>query len=361
MKRITAIILSAVMLLCAAFAGAESSQEKVTIGTLSINGEFTLQCGIPEGYTLRPIEVGADHVYAALISEDPQAPVMQVSVVYDEQYSDVERLNDLDQEALELLEETYIVDDPEVEITYGETGYGTLLLIARHETDTLDFITFFSIYKGYCVEFALVPGQNAEDKNLTDDQLGICVDFLTEMDFVPGIIPMNNKMAVAGLKFVTNLSDYNPETNTLTAEVMHGVPLPEAQAEALKAGDTLTAGRFETEITSISTEEDGYILINDGIELRRYGDEYHIYIDNEEYIETYMTLELEVPDALTFEDGIDRETGEPVDQPIRYGAEEFRAMLEADDAPGFASNNVWVTFDEQGDMLIVEREYSEAQ
>ena len=361
MKRITAIILSAVMLLCFAFAAAEGSPEKVTIGTLSINGEFTLQCGIPEGYTPIPLDVGVDHVYAALTTEDPNAPVMQLSVVYDEQYADVGRMNELDQEALELLEQTYIDDDPEVEITYGETGLGTLLLVARHETDTLDYITFFSIYQGYCVEFALVPGQYAEDRNLTDEQLSICIDFLTDMDFIPGIIPMNSKLAVADMKFVTNLTDYNAETNTVTAEVMHGIPLPQAQVEALQAGDTLTAGQFEAEITSISSEEDGYILINDEIELRLFGDDYHIYIDNEEYIEPYVTLELEVSDTVTFEDYIDAATGEAIDDPVRYTAEEFRAMLEANEAPGFASDNVWVTFDEAGEMLSAEREYSEAQ
>ena len=50
MKKIIAIILGLAMLLCAVSVTAEGTQEKVTIGTVSINGAFTLQCGIPEGY-----------------------------------------------------------------------------------------------------------------------------------------------------------------------------------------------------------------------------------------------------------------------------------------------------------------------
>ena len=49
MKKLIAVILSLMMMLCAVSAMAESTN-KVKIGTVSINGEFTLQCGIPEGY-----------------------------------------------------------------------------------------------------------------------------------------------------------------------------------------------------------------------------------------------------------------------------------------------------------------------
>ena len=146
MKKLIAIALSLVMLFCSAFALAESN-DKVTLGTISINGEFTLQCGLPEGYTPVPLVVSQDQIIAKIQSEDPQAPVMMLSIAFDETYSDVDRMNDLSSDDLAILEQTYIVDDPEVEITYGETGLGTLLLIARHQTDTQDFISFLSVYK----------------------------------------------------------------------------------------------------------------------------------------------------------------------------------------------------------------------
>ena len=361
MKKVIAMILGLAMLLCAASAMAEDSGDKVTIGTVSINGAFTLQCGLPEGYSPVPVSISAQQIVAVIKSEDPNAPVMHLSVAYDEKYWDVDRMNDLDQEELEQLEQTYIDDDPEVEITDGETGYGTLLLIARHETDTMDYISFFSIYKGYCVEFVLAPSGSAEDKNLTEDQLMVSVKFLTDLDFIPAGISANGKQAVAGMKFITNLSDYDPETNTVTAQVMHAVPLPEATVDALQVGDKLVAGQFAEEIETLEKTEDGDILVNDYIELRKYGDEYHIYCYELEYIEAYVTLRLEVPDTLTVEDNIDSATGEPLEEPVTYTVDEFRAMLAAEASPDFATDNTWVTFDENGEMLAVERVYSPAQ
>ena len=185
MKKITAILLSLMLLLSAAALG-EAADEKLTLGTISINGEFTLRCGIPEGYEYTPIYAGQEQVIAMFSSrEDPQAPSMMLSVAFDETYSDVDRMNDLDEEALALLEQTYIEDDPEVEITTGETGYGTLLMIAKHDTEDMDYLAFLSIYKGYFVEFVLIPSETAEDKNLTEDQMRVSIDFLTELDFVP--------------------------------------------------------------------------------------------------------------------------------------------------------------------------------
>ena len=139
MKKIIAIILGLAMLLCAVSAMAE---DKVTLGTVSINGAFRLQSALPEGYKITPLTVTPEQYVALISSEDPAKPAMQLSIAFDEQYADVERLNDMDDEALALLEQSFIDNDPEVEITYGETGYGTRVLVAKHDTEEVDFILF---------------------------------------------------------------------------------------------------------------------------------------------------------------------------------------------------------------------------
>ena len=54
MKKILSMILSLMLLLGCVSAMAEAGENdisaKVSLGTVSINGAFTLQCGIPEGY-----------------------------------------------------------------------------------------------------------------------------------------------------------------------------------------------------------------------------------------------------------------------------------------------------------------------
>ncbi len=361
MKKMIALVLGLAMLLCAVSVTAEETREKQTLGVVSINGAFSLKCELPDNYETIPVSVMPEHVITLIKSSDPNAPIMTLSVAYDEQYYDVERMNDLDQEAMALLEQTFIDADPEVEITYRETGYGTRLLVARHDTDSMDYISFFSIYKGYCVEFVLWPSDTAEDRNLTEDQVNACIRFLTELDFIPAGGVIDGKQAVAGQTLITNLTDFDAETSTVTGTVMHSVPLPAAQVEALRVGDTLTAGQFSEEIQSLEKTEEGDILINGETELRKDGDEYRIYTYELEYIEAYVTMRLEITDSLVVRDNINKDTGEPLDEPVTYTADEFRAMLAAGSYPDFATDNTWVTFDENGEMVLVERVYSPAQ
>ena len=73
----------------------------------------------------------------------------------------------------------------EVSITYKETGYGTKLLIARETGSDTDFVDILAIYKGYFIEFNMTPNPKAASQTLTDAQIQICIDFLTDVDFNP--------------------------------------------------------------------------------------------------------------------------------------------------------------------------------
>ena len=356
MKKLIAVILSIMMVLCAVSAMAESTG-KVTIGTVSINGEFTLQCGIPEGYEPVPGQVTPSQVTAVIRSQDPNAPIMQLSVAFDEKYSDVERMNDLTEEELAQLEGTYVEDDPIVEITYGETGYGTLLLVARHETEEMDYISFFSIYKGYCVEFVLAPSMTAEDKNLTEEQLRLSVDFLTDLDFIPANTPVVNQKTIAGQSFTTNLTEYNAEDNTVKAEVKRPIHLDTEVLDSLEEGDLLTIGQEVIQVETLERDEFGAV-VNGEIDLTREEDYVRVSSFEHEYMDTIATLTLEIPENMVFVDGINPETGEMLEEPTEHTAAEFTAMLAAGGYPDFASDNVTVTFDDDGNMVRAERFYT---
>ena len=364
MKKIIAVILSLAMLLCAASVMAEATQTKTTLGSVSINGAFTLQCGIPEGYELAVVSpesgsvtANTDQMIAVFQSQDPQAPVMMLSIAYDEQYSDVDRMNDLSQEDLDRLEETYIEEDPEVEITYGETGYGTLLLIARHETEDMDYIAFFSIYKGYCVEFVLIPSEQAEDKNLTAEQLQLCVQFLTDVDFIPGIIPADGSR-VSGQTFTANVTDYKAETNEIELELKREIILDAEEIKALQEGDILTIGAEEITVETLQAIDEETITVNDEYELRISGDEARAYLYEHEYMETFATILVPVEDDLVFLDGIDPESGEILDQPTEHTAAEFIGMLTQENTVAFDADNISATFDDEGRLITLERFYT---
>ena len=158
--------------------------ESARIGKLDVNGEFTLQCKIPEGYSLQVISARGSKIIATLVSEDKTRPQMMLTVAFNEMYAGVDRMNDLSGEEMETLKKSFS-DVNDVEFSDGETSHGTKLLIVREVGEDTDFVTFFSVYKGYCVEFVLSPNVDADDQTLTDAQIQTCIDFLSDLDFVP--------------------------------------------------------------------------------------------------------------------------------------------------------------------------------
>ena len=160
---------------------APAANSKESLGSLTVNGEFALECRLPEGYEIRVVNMRNTKVVASVTSKDATKPVMYLSIAYNEMYSGVDRLNDLNADDLKALEETFTQMN-DVEITYRETAYGTKLMVARERGNDTDFVDFFTVYKGYNVEFNVTPG--AEAKELTDEQIKICIDFLTDLDFV---------------------------------------------------------------------------------------------------------------------------------------------------------------------------------
>ena len=154
------------------------------LGSLNVNGEFDLTCKLPEDYSLSVVNVRGDKIIASVLSEDMTKPQMYLSIAYDETYGDVERMNDLSAEDLAVLEGTF-EDMNDVEITYRETGYGTKLLIARETGTDTDFVDILAIYKGYFIEFNMTPNPKAAVQTLTDQQVRMCIDFLTDVDFNP--------------------------------------------------------------------------------------------------------------------------------------------------------------------------------
>ena len=154
------------------------------LGSLNVNGEFDLTCKLPDGYELQVVNMRGDKIIASVLSSDMTKPQMYLSIAYDETYGDVERMNDLSDEELAVLEDTF-KDMNEVSITYKETGYGTKLLIARETGSDTDFVDILAIYKGYFIEFNMTPNPKAASQTLTDTQIQMCIDFLTDVDFNP--------------------------------------------------------------------------------------------------------------------------------------------------------------------------------
>ena len=163
----------------------EKKDGKEKLGKLNVNGEFELTCKIPENYRIQTVDMRGETIIATVISDDVNKPEMYLTIAFDELYAGVERMNDLTDEQLAILEDSFTSTDNEVEISYRQTGYGTKLLVARESGSGRDSVESISVYKGYLVEFSMEPNPNAASQTLTDDQIRMCVDFLTDVDFTP--------------------------------------------------------------------------------------------------------------------------------------------------------------------------------
>jgi hypothetical protein len=161
-----------------------SAPEKEILGQINLNGAFTLKCNLPVGYEVTPLEVENGGYYYTIVSEEEGKPVMMLSIMYDELLANVDRLNDLDDEALAKIAATFQEED-EVEISYTETAHGTKLMVVKEVADNVDYVDFYTIYKGYELEFVLANRLGGEEaKSLSDEDIQLAIDFLSDLDFV---------------------------------------------------------------------------------------------------------------------------------------------------------------------------------
>ena len=178
MKKFLAFLLCLSMLLgCAALA----ETEKASLGVVNVNCAFELKCALPEGYSLKVLFSETHFCLASVNPEDETKPTLMISVAYNELYSDVERINDLDEETLKRIEDSFR-DEDDVEITSMETAYGTRLMVVKEVSDSVDYLDFYTIYKGYEVELVLIHANEGE--SITEAEILMAVKFLSEMDFV---------------------------------------------------------------------------------------------------------------------------------------------------------------------------------
>ena len=172
MKRITALALSLIMILCAVCAFAEVTG-KTEIGTLRVGQAFSIRSRMPEGYTYIPSMATELNLNGKLFAGEDK-PEIQISIAYNEEYAEIERFNEVDEDTVEEIRVSFREEDEEAAFEDLETTYGTRLLKVSGD----GFVDIYTIYKGYELEFVLTGAA------LTDADVQMLVDFISDMDFV---------------------------------------------------------------------------------------------------------------------------------------------------------------------------------
>ena len=171
------------MLLCAVLLSGCFPALADQLGTIDMNGVFTLTCTMPEGYSLEDAGMQEEGYYlATIVPQDNTRPTMELDISFDEMYASVNRLNDLSDADLALIEDTF--SEYKVEFSYPTTNQGTRLLVAKEVQDKTDFVVFYTIYKGYEVEFVLYRSHTSGDSSISDEQIQMALDFMSNLEFV---------------------------------------------------------------------------------------------------------------------------------------------------------------------------------
>ena len=171
MKKITALALSLIMILCAVCALAEDGG-KTEIGTLKVGESFSIRSRLPEGYTYMPV-TATELNMVGILSAGEGRPSVTVSIAYNEEYEGTERFNDVDEAVVEEIRDSFREAGEEIAFEDLETAYGTRLLKVTGN----GFVDIYTIYKGYELEFVMTG------EGITDADVQMLVDFISDMDF----------------------------------------------------------------------------------------------------------------------------------------------------------------------------------
>ena len=182
MKKIIALVLCLVMLLTCAAAMAEAETEKESMGVLKVAGAFDIRYSpLPDDYKVNVYLQNDMTLIANISTTKKDLPQMGLIIAFNDEWDGTERLNDVSDEDMEAIKDSFFEEYDEVDFDIKETAAGTKLLIATIPGGQDAYV--YTIYKGHELEMHLIPG--AEQGELTDADIDRVVAFLSDMDFVP--------------------------------------------------------------------------------------------------------------------------------------------------------------------------------
>lgn len=137
---------------------------------------------LPEGYTTASTEHYGQFVAIDLVSEDK--PEMILLVGSDEEYADLEKLNDLSEEDLQAYIDSLCEDWSSVETYVAETEYGTKFVIIDETSAEIDQIQIQGVYKGFTITLYMIAKDEAD---ITEDDYNAGMAFMSEV-WLPSIV-----------------------------------------------------------------------------------------------------------------------------------------------------------------------------
>lgn len=181
MKKIIAILLCLVMLGgCASVAETAETESKPILGTL---GGYVIKYVAPEGYQLSIMHNDNNAIIGIALPDTAEKPTITLSIAFNDSYFGDDgqgmRLNDISDEDMTLIRESFEDNTDVTSFEDSETAFGTKVLIVKGSNGGKEYIDVYSIYNAYEVE-AVITG---EAGTLNDDYTRMIIDFFSDIDF----------------------------------------------------------------------------------------------------------------------------------------------------------------------------------
>ena len=185
MKKFIAILLCLVLRCClAAVAETAETESKPILGTL---GGYVIKYVAPENYQISIINSDNNTIYAIAASSEADQPAINLSIAFNESYVREDgngmRLNEVSEEDMALIHESFEENTEVKSFEEGETAFGTKVLIVRGTIGEKEYADVYSIYNAYEVEALIMGGTGTEDPTLTSEQVQMIIDFFSNIDF----------------------------------------------------------------------------------------------------------------------------------------------------------------------------------
>ena len=156
MKKIIALVLSLVMLFACAAAVAEADKE--SMGILKVNKAFDIKySALPDDYSLFISQQNDMAIIASILSTQKTLPRMGLVIAFNDEWADTEKLNDVSEEDLQAIKDSFYEEYSELTFDMKETAAGTQLLVVTVPGGQDAYV--YTIYKAHEIEMHLYPGE----------------------------------------------------------------------------------------------------------------------------------------------------------------------------------------------------------
>ncbi len=175
MKKLLALCMAAVMLLCAVTALADTTEV-----TINYDDGMDIVQVLPEGYTAE-YEVLENGILSVSMLKDENSIGIAMLIAADADHDDTIKLNDLTDDEKKAFAETLFEDLDEESWSIMTTGQGTEAIVFKTTEDAYSMAMISTLYYGYDVVMYV---SNLDGSELDDEDMALAMQFLTDLTFV---------------------------------------------------------------------------------------------------------------------------------------------------------------------------------